>query len=211
MHLGEGIDERASQEIRKVARSNLFGKKIVAVHGVVMSCTHAASFKALVWCPASNFLLFGKTAAVDQLKNSIHIVFGTDSTLTSPWRVKEHFQMALQGGLVTEEELVAMLTLTAAQTWKFHNKGQIAENKNADIVAYSSGSLDSARLQLVIKNGEVMVAEETILNSNNKFLAERYSRIRLDGQVLIVKGNLDEIVHSISRFYPEADIPFELL
>src|SRR5271154_2529475 len=76
IHIGEGIDEYAEKEIDKLIRWNFFKKEIVAVHGVAMTAIQAKSFKALVWCPASNFFMFDKTAKVDTLKEHTQIIFG---------------------------------------------------------------------------------------------------------------------------------------
>src|ERR1700722_12061390 len=57
IHIGEGRDEYAQKEIDQLIRWNLFNREIVAVHGVAMNAQQAKSFKALVWCPASNFFM----------------------------------------------------------------------------------------------------------------------------------------------------------
>ncbi|MBI5858359.1 MAG: amidohydrolase family protein [Sphingobacteriales bacterium] len=211
MHLGEGVDEKSSGEIKKVIRSNWLGKKIIAVHGVALTERLAGSFAALIWCPASNFFLLGQTAAIDKLKQRTKVLFGTDATLTSPWRTKEHFWVALETGLVTKNELADMLTITPAHTWKLDDRGTIAENKVADIVITSSDNPAEAEILLVIKGGEVMLADELVQADNGFLPEENYSRIRLGKQILYVKGNLSALVAEILRYYPSAEIPFEVL
>lgn len=211
MHLGEGVDEKALLEIKKIKRSNILRKKIIAVHGIAMTSRDIDSFAGLVWCPASNYFMFGKTADINELKSSCTIMFGTDSTLTSPWRVQEHFRQALAPGGVTGEELADMLTVTPARTWKLSDCGIIAEGKAADIVIYSGTKLDEAVMMMVIKNGEVMLADETLIDKKETGLDRPYSRIRLGRQVLYVKGNLAALTEEIVRYYPAAEIPFNIL
>jgi len=101
MHVGEGTDEVAGKEIDRLRKWNLVKRRLVAVHGVAMNVEQAADFEGLVWCPASNYFLLGKTAAVDKLKHKTKVVFGTDSTLTAPWLVSKHLETAVHSKMVT--------------------------------------------------------------------------------------------------------------
>ncbi|MEO6682004.1 MAG: hypothetical protein ABIN48_04185, partial [Ginsengibacter sp.] len=83
IHAGEGIDEAAHKEIDKLIKTNYFHKSLFAVHGVAMDEEQAKSFKAVIWCPVSNFFLLNKTADIQRLKTKTRILFGTDSTLTA--------------------------------------------------------------------------------------------------------------------------------
>jgi len=55
---------------------NLLNRDVVGIHGVAMNAEQAKKFKALVWCPASNYFLLNKTADVNKLKNNTTICFG---------------------------------------------------------------------------------------------------------------------------------------
>src|SRR6185503_5129048 len=85
IHVGEGTDKAAHQEISRLLRWNLLRKSLIGVHGVAMDETQAKGFHALVWCPASNYFLLNATAPIHKLKDHVRILFGTDSTLTAPW------------------------------------------------------------------------------------------------------------------------------
>ncbi|HMH20221.1 MAG TPA: hypothetical protein VK563_00525, partial [Puia sp.] len=67
VHVGEGTDKAAGREIDRLVHWNLFKRPLIGVHGVAMNEAQAAFFKALVWCPASNYFLLGQTAPVDRL------------------------------------------------------------------------------------------------------------------------------------------------
>lgn len=211
IHAGEGIDEAAHTEIDRLIRSNYLNKKLVAVHGVAMSNEQAASFKGLVWCPASNYFLLGKTAAVNELKSNTTIVFGTDSTLTASWHFKDHVKAAFTDKLVTEAELVKMLTTAPAALWGLHNCGTIEKGKDADLTILSGNNLADASLLLVIKKGEVMLIKERCRTLNGLQNDKIKTRIKLDSETLLVTGDLKKVVTDIQHFYPQAAIPFELL
>ncbi|HEY4064849.1 MAG TPA: amidohydrolase family protein [Puia sp.] len=141
LHVGEGTDAAAGQEIDRLIRWNLFKKPLIGIHGVAMNERQAAHFKALVWCPDSNYFLLGKTAPVDKLKSKVPLLFGTDSTLTSGWNSWDQIRLAGREGMVAEGELLAMLTTTAARIWGFDDRGKIAVGQRADLVIADASSL----------------------------------------------------------------------
>src|SRR5450432_867507 len=57
LHVGEGTDREAEQEIDRLIRWNLFSKPLIGIHGVAMREDQAKGFRALVWCPVTNFFL----------------------------------------------------------------------------------------------------------------------------------------------------------
>src|SRR5690606_24619905 len=87
IHIGGGTDAAARMEIDELIRWNLFGRALIGIHGVALSIHQARHFRGLVWCPHSNYFLLNKTADVQQLKQHLPVVFGSDSTLTSPWNI----------------------------------------------------------------------------------------------------------------------------
>lgn len=83
IHIGEGTDEAARNEIDTLIKWNLLRRKLIGIHGVAMDEQQARAFEALVWCPDSNYFLVGRTADITRLKNNTTILFGTDSTLSA--------------------------------------------------------------------------------------------------------------------------------
>ena len=164
IHVGEGIDKKTYEEIDQLLRWNILKKKLIAVHGIAMNERQAGHFEALVWCPASNYFLFGKTADISILKKKLPVIFGSDSTLTSPWNIWEHLRLARKTGMVTDDELFEMLTTKPASVWGFSNKGPIEEGKVADIVVArkkmdslwdSFYSIDPDDILLVVTGGRI--------------------------------------------------------
>ncbi len=134
LHVGEGTDKAAHREIDRLIRWNFFKRSLIGVHGVAMDQRQAAHFKALVWCPDSNYFLLGKTAPISLLKEKTAILFGTDSTLTSGWNHWDQVRMARKEGAVTDNELMDMLTRTPARIWGLTDRGAIAAGQRADLV-----------------------------------------------------------------------------
>jgi cytosine/adenosine deaminase-related metal-dependent hydrolase len=199
MHLGEGTDPISFNEIDAVAKSNFFRRKIIAIHGVAMNEKQAAAFHGLVWCPASNYLLLGKTAAIDHLMKKTRVVFGTDSTLTASGNAWKQFRQGIETRMVTEEQLLSMLTNEPAQLWGLQDRGMIEENKRADLIIVPQTdqlfALDPKDLLLVISKGKLVLYDESIENTDKSF-----DSIVIGGRRKYVAGNISSLIESIKRY-----------
>jgi cytosine/adenosine deaminase-related metal-dependent hydrolase len=209
MHVGEGTDQTARDEIDEVIRGNFIRKKIIAVHGVAMNEKQAESFEGLVWCPASNYFLLHKTADAGKLKKKTKLVFGTDSTLTAPWNSWEHFRQAISSGMVEEKELVAMLTAIPAGLWKMQDRSAIIAGKTADIVILKKTenffNSNPGDILMVIHNGNVRLIDDMI----DFKVKEPFGHITINGFGKRVQGGLSHLTGEIKKYFPSAHIPFE--
>lgn len=209
IHCGEGTDDLASSEIDRLLKSNILKRSIVAIHGVAMNEEQAKQFKALVWCPESNYFLLDKTASVDRLKKYVPILFGTDSTLTGDWNVWNHIRKAQQTQLLSDEELFYSLTISPANTWGLHT-GAIAGGMVADLVVSKAESFfatASENILLVMHKGHISLFDETLLPQLKTISIGHYSIVNVGGSNKYVKGNLPELMSKIKQFYPEAGFP----
>ncbi len=133
IHIGEGVNEIAAVEVERLLRWNLLKRRLIGVHGIAMTPAQASRFQALVWCPASNYFLYGKTAEVNRLGKNTSLLFGTDSTLTGSWDMWEHIRIALQTEMSSEAELLESLTTKAAEVWDLPT-GRLTPGYDADLV-----------------------------------------------------------------------------
>lgn len=216
VHCGEGTDASSVQEIAQLIRWNIFSRSMIAVHGVAMNENQAAAFKALVWCPESNYYLLNRTAPVNRLKKHLTILFGTDSTLTGNWNIRQHVRLARKTRFLTDTELYNSLTVHAAKTWKL-NTGILEEDKDADLVISrrAAGSdnadafflIDPQDILIVISRGSIMLFDQELqLQLKGVNLAE-YSPVNINGSVKYVKGDLPELIREIKQYYPRAGFP----
>jgi cytosine/adenosine deaminase-related metal-dependent hydrolase len=211
MHIGEGRDGKAAAELDEVIRKNFLKKRIVAVHGIAMNVHQAHSFSALVWCPASNYFLIGETARVKELRSSIRILFGTDSTLTSSWNAWDHFRLALGDNQCDEADLFSMLTDEPAKCWGMHDRGKLAPGKFADIVVARASrhlfSLDPPDILLVIQDGKIRLFDQELLSQLSQLSLQNYSRIWVDHSMKYVEGSLAETIKKIKKYSNEIRMP----
>ena len=213
MHLGEGIDQMAKAEINEVIKTNIFRKKIIVVHGVMMDADQAACFAGLIWCPSSNYFLFGQTANIPSLLGKTTVVFGTDSTLTSTWNAWEQFREALKGNQVSEEELMHMLTGQACSLFNLRSSGKIVKGQKDLLLLRNNQSVFNSNpkdILLVLRDGMVRMIDPAI-GSQVETDRKGFSRIRMGGSEKWVEGNLNELVTQMKAHYPELSVPFELI
>ena len=216
VHVGEGTDTSASKEIDKLISWNLLKRDIIGIHGVAMNETQARKFKALVWCPESNYFLLDKTAPVDRLKEHTTLLFGTDSTLTGDWNIWEHIRLARNTQLLADGELFDTITANAAGIWKL-NSGKILEGVDADLVIVkaknnSQGSffeLNPQDILMVLHKGSISLFDEELYPQFKGISLENYSKIYLNGACKYVQGDLPELMQKIKHYYPGASFPIK--
>ena len=203
VHAGEGTDAESTRDIDVLIRSNLFKRKLIAVHGVAMTEEQANAFSALVWCPDSNYFLLNRTADISRLQKKTKVVFGTDSTLTASWNLWEQLRLARKLGMMTDQALFGSVTSVPAQVWGLSEKG-------ADIVVARAGghTLDAwfeispADILLVIQGGEVRLVDETV-----PFPITTLSKVVVQGSTKYVQGNVPGLIAEIRKYAPGLEFP----
>ncbi|MGN6641071.1 MAG: amidohydrolase family protein, partial [Mucilaginibacter sp.] len=216
IHTGEGTDGSSEKEIDKFIKWNLLKRPVIGVHGVAMNLTQARAFKALVWCPESNYFLLNRTAPINELKNAVAVLFGTDSTLTGNWNIWEHIRLARKTRLMTDKELYDTLSLNPAKTWE-QNCGQITPGQYADLVVAKAKpglngadaffAIDPKDILLVLHKGRVVLLDDGLYSRLKGLTMGEYSRIYIDGICKHVAGDLPSLMQKIRRYYPQADFP----
>lgn len=214
IHVGEGTDAAATREIDELIRWNLFRRPLIGIHGVAMTEEQAPAFHALVWCPASNFFLLGRTAPIDRLHAKVPILFGTDSTLTSGWNAWDQIRMARDSHLISDSKLLATLTTAPAKAWDLHDRGALAPGKIADLVIARLApgltgmeaffSLNPRDLLLVLHEGHIRLFDASLLKSitEQRLTGDNFQPAPPDDKYLA--GDLPALMEEIRRYSPTA-------
>ena len=228
IHVGEGTDSAASNEIDKLIRWNLFRRRLIGIHGVTMTEDQAPAFHALVWCPASNYFLLDRTAPIDRLQDKVPILFGTDSTLTSGWNAWDQIRMARDLHLVSDTQLYAMLTTAPAAAWEPTHRGLATSRNIADRGALTPGkiadlviarpqpgltglnaffAINPDDLLLVLHEGHIRLFDPSLLEpiTEHSLITEDFQPTRPDGKY--VAGDLPGLMQEIRRYCPNVDFP----
>ena len=218
IHIGEGTDQSSYEEISSLIKWNILKKEIIGIHGVAMDAEQAKHFKALVWCPASNYFLLNKTAAIKELKKSTVILFGTDSTLTTGWNIWKQLRLAKKLRMLEDKELYESVNSNAANVWKI-NTGSFSKNKNADVVVAkrkndltfidSFFSINPEDILLVVHNGFIRLFDESIKDQlNEEATSKQFSTITINGAVKNVAGDLPGLEKKIAEYCDGIRFPF---
>jgi cytosine/adenosine deaminase-related metal-dependent hydrolase len=219
IHIGEGTTPACAKEISELIRWNIFRRPLIGVHGIAMTKEQAAAFKALVWCPDSNFFLYGKTADIQQLLRRTKIVFGTDSTLTASWDIWQQLRLARELKVVDDATLWDMVTAGPAQLWGLDNCGEISEDRTADLViaARPPGmtgwnavfAVKPCDILLVLHQGNIRLFDESLHEQliNLAWPQKDFYPITIDGKIKYIQGDLPGLMREIQTYHPDASFP----
>ena len=143
VHAAEGVDGAAANEITTLGAIGCLRPGTVLVHGVALTETSWAKVLAagvsLVWCPASNTFLFGRTIPARVFLDTspqawAHLCLGTDSRITGARDLLDEMRAALGSDFVTPQEVLRMVTIAPARVLKLADAGQIAVGRPADLL-----------------------------------------------------------------------------
>src|SRR5262249_10320352 len=143
MHVGEGLDRAAAEEVGRLEALGCLGRNTVLVHGVAVTPLEWTRVMALggslVWCPASNRFLFGQTVAMRQLRDvwterSPHVCLGSASRITGSRDLLDEMRTAATLAPIDAGELLRMVTTTPARVLRLREVGAIARGAAADLM-----------------------------------------------------------------------------
>jgi cytosine/adenosine deaminase-related metal-dependent hydrolase len=119
IHLAEGTDADAAEEVRELGPLGLLTPDLLAVHVVGADPDGVsrlrASGAAIVWCPSSNLHLFGRTAPPELLAPGIDVLLGSDSLLTGAGNLLDELHLAREVGYLSDERLLDAVGAVAAR------------------------------------------------------------------------------------------------
>jgi cytosine/adenosine deaminase-related metal-dependent hydrolase len=147
LHLAEGVDDAAGGELPRLEALGCLKPNTVIVHGVGIDrdgwSRVARAGAGLVWCPASNDFLFGRTAPIRELLDlngqAPAIALGTDSRVTGSRDLLDELRVARDAQSIAAPELLEMVTTNAATLLRQPRIGRIAVGGLADLVVLHRG------------------------------------------------------------------------
>jgi cytosine/adenosine deaminase-related metal-dependent hydrolase len=169
VHLAEGVDEQAMGELPRLEALGCLKPNTVIVHGVAIDENGwhrvARAGAGLVWCPASNAFLFGRTALVRALTADdgprVTIAIGTDSRITGSLNLLDEIRAAQRAVSLPAARLLRMVTADAAVLLRQPRAGRLAVGAPADLVVLPPLAADPANALLEARRRDVgLVAVE---------------------------------------------------
>ncbi|HEY3839632.1 MAG TPA: amidohydrolase family protein, partial [Bryobacteraceae bacterium] len=124
VHLGEGTDGHAAEEIFKLHEMGALDERTVLVHGVALDNEGVALVRkcggSLIWCPSSNLFVLGRTLAAGVLRSGIPIALGSDSGLTADGDLRDEMRVARRS--VDCQAVYRMVTAAPRRMLRIHGR-----------------------------------------------------------------------------------------
>jgi len=167
VHLAEGVDEEARGELPRLEALGCLRSNTVIVHGVAIDENGwrrvARAGGGLIWCPASNAFLFGRTAIVCPLLNGDHaarvtVALGTDSRLTGSRDLLDELRAARAAVPLPPATLLRMVTTGAADLLKQPRAGRLAAGLPADLIVIPARAADPGEALLLTPRRDLRLA-----------------------------------------------------
>jgi cytosine/adenosine deaminase-related metal-dependent hydrolase len=159
LHVAEGIDEIAAEEVRTLRAHGLLNRDLMAVHAVGADESGITMLRdsgcAIVWCPTSNHFLFGRSAPPALLEGP-DVLLGSDSLLTGAGTLLDEIRAAR--ATISDARLLDAVGAVAARRLGIPAPS-LAPGSPADIVLFRRSALGSTAedVRLVIIAGEPRV------------------------------------------------------
>jgi cytosine/adenosine deaminase-related metal-dependent hydrolase len=165
MHLAEGTSAASAGEIDEAFRRGLLSHRLLAVHLVAAQpagvARLAAAGCAAVWCPTSNFFLYGATAPRALFEAGLDVLLGTDALVSGSGTLLHELHAARAQGFLPDARLASAVTDVAARRLGLAPPSLDA-GAPADVVALTAPLLEALPrdVALVVVGGKPVLADE---------------------------------------------------
>ncbi|HEX2092274.1 MAG TPA: hypothetical protein VHG28_07715 [Longimicrobiaceae bacterium] len=187
LHVSEGTNDEAAEEIRELERRGLLTAELLAVHVVGADADGIrrlrAAGAAVVWCPSSNLFLFGRTAPPELLAPGVDVLLGSDSLLTGAGTLLDEIRTARRLGLVSDGRLLDAVGGVAARRLGLPEPS-LAPGGPAELAVFRRPVLE-ARVEdvaLVVAGGVLRVLDPSLVPALGRW-GERGGLQELEGVV----------------------------
>lgn len=165
IHAAEGIDDAAAAEFDSLDALGCIAPNTLIVHGVALDAARRQRLvdtrAGLIWCPASNLHLFGKTAEVHDLVEHGSVALGTDSRLSGSRDLLDELKVAREISALDDRTLESLVTTHSARLLRLADRGVLRAGAAADILVLPPIPLASAAradIRLVMIRGKMLYA-----------------------------------------------------
>jgi cytosine/adenosine deaminase-related metal-dependent hydrolase len=149
IHLAEGTDAVARAELAQLDQFGCLTRNTVLIHGVGLDERDVdrvmASGAAVVWCPASNLALLGRTLDPSRLCAAGRLALGSDSRLSGARDLLAELRMVTDRYGLSPRQLLGLVTTQAAQILRLPSRGNLLPGSYADLVIVEDLGGDEAR------------------------------------------------------------------
>lgn len=204
IHAGEGVSAAARGEFARLERLGCLGANTRLVHGVAFSAAERArladSGAGLIWCPSSNYHLFGVTADCTDLIARDCVALGSDSRLSGAGDLLDELRVARESLGLAPEALEPLVTRVGARLLGLADRGRLVPGARADcIVLPRDAPLGVARrgdLRCVILGGAMVWGDADYAEA--LMAPERHVEARIDGREKVLDCALADALRRVT-------------
>lgn len=172
IHAAEGVDRLAAGELALLEDLGCLRINTVLIHGIGLGEADQERIietgAAVVWCPASNIRLYGKTLDPRRLFEAGALALGTDSRFSGSFDLLEELRDAARYSDLTARELYALVTEMPARILRSEDSGNLGIGCRADFMVLNDDGSDPfdqllrarrTSIRAVVRNGIPRVAD----------------------------------------------------
>jgi hypothetical protein len=222
-HLEEGFDAESQDGVGILERAGCLTEHDLLIHCIGFSDADIAAIRkakaSVAWCPASNILMFNVTCKIAKLlKAGVNVAVGTDSTHSGSINTLAEMKFARKvyreyyGEDLPAVTMFDMVTKNPAIAFRMWDRtGSLEAGKLADVAVFKAKDEDPFEslcmatmddLELLVIGGMPVygvdsVYGELISKEPQDRTEKGYSRIRVGGRTMFVKGNPAELYRSV--------------
>jgi hypothetical protein len=159
IHLAEGADEVAAAELGQLETLGCLAANTVLVHGVGLTLADVQSViqrgAAVVWCPASNLSMLGKTLNPRVLFEAGRLALGSDSRISGSRDLLDELRVAAAHSNLKPAELLQLVTIGGSRLLAMHDVGDLDRGKRADMLIVGDSGTDPYRTLLDLQRRDI--------------------------------------------------------
>lgn len=211
IHAAEGIDDAAAAEFERLDALGCIAANTLIVHGVALDDAQRHRLvntgAGVIWCPASNLHLFGKTVDVHDLVEHGRVALGTDSRLSGSRDLLAELKIAGEVSGLDERILEALVTSSSACLLRLSDRGVLRAGATADILVLPQIPLSTATrtdVCLVMSRGKMLYADTHYARA--MAATEEWVEVRVDGRSKAMDRRLALLLTQSSVHEPGLDV-----
>jgi len=213
IHAGEGLDREAAGEFERLDALGCLGSNTLIVHGIALDESQRkrldAAAAGLIWCPASNLRLFGRTAEVADLMAHGRIALGTDSRLSGARDLLDELRVARRIGNLDETALQTLVTSASARLLRLADCGVLNAGARADLLILPArmplSRATRADIRLVLLDGIARYGDRDLAHSMAP--QSHWLQIAVDGRAKILDRNIAALLDNAGMSEQGLELP----
>lgn len=167
IHAAEGLDDAAASEFERLDALGCIAANTLIVHGIALEPAQRQRLMeagaGMIWCPASNLHLFGKTADVGDLIEHGRVALGTDSRLSGSRDLLAELKVAREVSGLDERALESLVTTNGARLLGLADRGVLRTEASADMLVLPKkmplSTATRTDVRLVMIRGKMLYAD----------------------------------------------------